>query len=125
MQGESEGKMSRRLLLTRDFNPAATQIQELSGSAFHGLQHGFAQLVIDEPSLTPRSDEISMLQDLQMVRNQNDFDTEKLRDVADRHFSLTQQIDNPQSQRLRQRLQQGGTVIGLKTVGRRRITHGR
>lgn len=51
-----------------------------------------------------------------MVRNRHQFDFQKFRDIPDSHFTMAQNIDDPQPNRLGEGLQLIRAGSGLKVV---------
>lgn len=107
----------------RDLDAATTEVEELRGLALDGLQHILTQAVVNKPPVAMRVDQMGVFENLQVVRGGDEFDFERLGDIADRHFALTQEVDNPQAQRLTQRLQQIGADVSLKRVVGFGFTH--
>lgn len=75
-------------LLLRDFDPAAAEIQKLFAAAFSFLQKIGSQPIHDKAAIAFRLDQLGVFQDLQMMRNRDQFGFEKLGNIAHRHFAV-------------------------------------
>ena len=79
------------------------------------------QSVIHESPFATNFDQFRVLHDLQMMRNRDKLCIKKLRDVANREFSVTQRINNSQAMWVAQRLQSLCTKVRLEWILSHRI----
>jgi len=97
------------LFVVRNLNPTTSKIEKLlRGSAVFLKQIG-AKAIEHVPSFTFPLDEMTILENLQMMRNCHEFDLKKLRNVTDCHFTIPENIDDPESNWISKGFQLAGT----------------
>jgi len=88
-------RLLRLLPIPGNFDATATQVEILRTSACILQQIG-PQLVDHEAAVAFHFHQPRILQDFEVVRNGDDFRFQKLGNVADGHFAMPKNIDNPQ-----------------------------
>ena len=95
--------------VVRNLNSTAAQVEKLLCGSPRLLKQIRSQCVNDMASIAFAFHEMGLLENLQMMRNRGDFDFEKFGNIANRHFSMAEQINDFQTKWIGECLQLIGT----------------